>query len=212
LILGNSKSNHLGAQGTLNLFLVVLFVCFRSVRRAVLRLCSTPSATFVLSIGNSKSNHVGAQGTVNLFLCVSFRSVRRAVLRLCSTPSATSTLGVNPSFDYEFRFDSRKLEVESLRRTAHLSPLSFCSFCVLQECAARGSALVLDALCDVYSRAMGCLRRLLAPLLPELLDQLGASFSRTPVVGCLSCITQVLIHTNTSHSHLAFTPLSCITG
>jgi len=58
---------------------------------------------------------------------------------------------------------------------------------------------VLDALCDVYSRAMGCLRRLLAPLLPELLDQLGASFSRTPVVGCLSCITQVLIHTAQSH-------------
>lgn len=62
---------------------------------------------------------------------------------------------------------------------------------LLQETAVRGTPEVLLSLYDVYGRAMTCLRMQLAPLLPQLLAQLGSTFSRTPVVGCLACVTEV---------------------
>jgi hypothetical protein len=65
------------------------------------------------------------------------------------------------------------------------------SWPLLQEAAVRGTPEVLLSLYDVYVRAMTCLRLLMAPLLPQLLAQLGSTFSRTPVVGCLTCVTQV---------------------
>jgi len=65
---------------------------------------------------------------------------------------------------------------------------------LLQTAAAffRAHADVVQALCDLYCKAMTCLKQQLAPLLPQLLMQLGEAFSNTPVVGCLSCVTQAI--------------------
>jgi len=51
---------------------------------------------------------------------------------------------------------------------------------------------VVQALCDLYCTAMSTLKKLLAPLLPPLLMQVGEAFASTTVIGCLSCVTQAI--------------------
>jgi len=72
-------------------------------------------------------------------------------------------------------------------------PILHNCWALLQESARRcGTPQVIQALCELYTKAMCALRALMAPLLPSLLQQLKESFCATPVVGCLTCITQAL--------------------
>uniref|UniRef100_A0A7S4B9K5 Transportin-3 n=1 Tax=Chrysotila carterae TaxID=13221 RepID=A0A7S4B9K5_CHRCT len=51
---------------------------------------------------------------------------------------------------------------------------------------------VVQALCELYSKSMVTLGGLLEPLLPSMLQQIRELFCASPVVGCLTCITQAL--------------------
>ena len=73
-----------------------------------------------------------------------------------------------------------------------LSVLQHC-WPLLQAVGARFALpAVVQALCELYSRAMTALKQLLQPLLPQLLGQIHAVFGSTPVIGCLTCITQAI--------------------
>lgn len=91
-----------------------------------------------------------------------------------------------------------------------LSALQFC-WALLQEAAARGTSEMLLAVYELYGRAMACLRGLLSPLLPQLLNQLSATYCRTPIVGCLTCLTQVcaISHSCMFSCNLVETQLTC---
>ena len=64
---------------------------------------------------------------------------------------------------------------------------------LLQAVGARlALPVVVQALCELYSRAMTSLKQLLRPLLPQLLGQIHAVFGSTPVIGCLTCVSQAI--------------------
>lgn len=64
---------------------------------------------------------------------------------------------------------------------------------LLQAVGARFALpVVVQALCELYSRSMTALKQLLRPLLPQLLGQIHAVFGSTPVIGCLTCVSQAI--------------------
>ena len=65
---------------------------------------------------------------------------------------------------------------------------------LLMEVASRyrGQPVAIQALCDLYSRAMATLGALIRPLLPQLLPHLARSFQSTPVVGCLATLRDAI--------------------
>jgi len=76
--------------------------------------------------------------------------------------------------------------------------LSYC-WPLLQDASRRGGPSVLQALLELHGRAMGCLGGGLAPLLPSILEQIGTTFCRRPVVGALECLTQAIELYGESH-------------
>ncbi len=52
----------------------------------------------------------------------------------------------------------------------------------------RGEPIVVQAMCDLYSVAMGTMGTLIRPLLPQLLSHLAGAFQSTPVTGCLTTL------------------------
>lgn len=52
----------------------------------------------------------------------------------------------------------------------------------------RGEPAAVQAMCDLYSRAMATLGPLIRPLLPQLLHHLASAFQTTPVTGCLTTL------------------------
>ena len=72
---------------------------------------------------------------------------------------------------------------------------------VLQECwpllmevamRCRGEPIVVQAMCELYSRAMGTLGILIRPLLPQLLQHIVSSFQTCSVVGCLTTLRDAI--------------------
>ena len=56
----------------------------------------------------------------------------------------------------------------------------------------RGEPLVVQAMCELYSRAMGTLHHLIKPLLPQLLQHVVSSFQTCSVVGCLTTLRDAI--------------------
>ena len=58
--------------------------------------------------------------------------------------------------------------------------------------AYRSEAVVVQAMCELYSRMMATMGMLMRPLLPQLLHELARTFPSTPVVGVLSTLRDAI--------------------
>jgi hypothetical protein len=56
----------------------------------------------------------------------------------------------------------------------------------------RGEPVAVQAMCELYSRAMATLQALVRPLLPQLLQHTASAFQTTPVVGCLTTLRDAI--------------------
>jgi len=89
LIIGYSKSNHLGAQGTFKGALQLLMNRNRRIRFAQVPERVSTASFVVLIIGYSKSNHLGAQGTFKGALQLLMNRNRR--IHFAQVPERVST-------------------------------------------------------------------------------------------------------------------------
>jgi hypothetical protein len=91
------------------------------------------------------------------------------------------------------RFCDRFLDPRLVSGHPVLPVLQGCWPLLMQAAATfRGHAGFVQALSELHTRCMGTLKVLLLPLLPQILQQLSDSFSRTPVVGVLTCLQTAL--------------------
>jgi len=65
---------------------------------------------------------------------------------------------------------------------------------LLMEVARRfqRQTLIVQAMCDLYSRVMATLQTLVRPLLPQLLQHIATAYQTTPVVGCLTTLRDAI--------------------
>ena len=89
------------------------------------------------------------------------------------------------------------LIASSIRFCDHYRPERHPVLPVLQNCwplltavamRFRGEPVAVQAMCELYSRAMATLGPLIRPLLPQLLHHLASAFQSTPVTGCLTTL------------------------